>query len=149
MGYNSKDTISAKEGRFFLNGVEMLNHIKLELTVEKDKVEIKRLGKRMTGHKTIGMSASGTMTEYHATSNIGILLQQYKDTGEDVYLDGIVVLDDKSSSRGIERITLIGINFDSAVIANIDAKGDVIQDEIPFTIEDFNYVDKLKSDFNS
>lgn len=149
MSYNSKDTISAKEGRFFLNGVEMLNNVKLELTVEKDKVEIKRLGHRMTGHKTIGLGASGTMTEYHATSNLGILIQQYKDTGEDVYLDGIAVLEDKSSGRGIERITITGINFDSAVIVNLDAEGEVIQDEAPFTIEDFNYVDKLKSDFNS
>lgn len=143
MGYGSKNTISAKEGRFFLDGVEMLNCIKLELTIEKDKAEIKRLGVRMTGHKTTGMSGSGTMTEYHATSAMGLLLQKYKDTGEDLYLDGIVVVDDVSSGRGVERIALTGINFDSATIANIDAEGEVIKDEVPFTIEDFNYVSPL------
>lgn len=147
MGYNSQNTISAKEGRFFLDGVEMLNNIKLELNVEKEKVEIKRLSKRMTGHKTIGISANGTITEYHATSNVGLLLQKYKDTGEDVYLDGIVVVDDRSSGRGTERIALVGINFDSAAIANLDADGDVIKDEIPFTIEDFNYITPLSPFF--
>lgn len=143
MSYKSQNAISAKEGRFFLDGIEMLNGVKFELNIEKDKVEIKRLGVRMTGHKTTGMSGSGTMTEYHATSNIGIMLQRYKDTGEDVYLDGIAVIEDKSSGRGVERIAVTGINFDSAVIVNIDAEGDVIQDETPFTIEDFNYISPL------
>ena len=145
MSYRSQNTISAKEGRFFLDGVEMLNCIKLEITIEKDKSEIKRLGVRMTGHKTTGLSGSGTMTEYHATSNMGLLLQKYKDTGEDVYLDGIVVVDDPSSGRGVERIALTGINFDSATIANIDAEGEVIQDEVPFTIENFNYITPLST----
>ncbi|HWR07099.1 phage tail tube protein [Sporomusa sp.] len=145
--FGSQNTISAKEGRFFLAGVEMLNNIKLELTVEKEKVEIKRMGKRMTGHKTVGLSAAGTVTEYHATSNIGLLLQKYKDTGEDVYMDGTIVVEDKASGRGTERIALIGINFDSATIANLDAEGDVIKDELPFTIEDFNYISLLDSGF--
>ena len=143
--YKSQDTISAKEGRLFLDGIEMFNCVKLELTVEKDKAEIKRLGVRMTGHKTTGMSASGTMTEYHATSNVGLLFQKYKDTGEDIYLDGTAVVDDKSSGRGTERIALTGINFDSVTIINIDAEGDVIQDELPFTIEDFNYISPLNA----
>jgi hypothetical protein len=145
MSYKSQNAISAKEGRFFLDGIEMLNGVKFELNIEKDKVEIKRLGVRMTGHKTTGMSGSGTMTEYHATSNIGIMLQRYKDTGEDVYLDGIAVIEDKSSGRGVERIAVTGINFDSAAIVNIDAEGDVIQDETPFTIEDFNYISLLNT----
>ncbi len=147
MRYDSENRIVAKEGRFFLNGVEMLNCVKFELTIEKEKVEIKGLGKRMTGHKTVGISGSGTVTEYHATSNIGLLMQKYKDTGEDVYLDGVAVLDDKGSGRGTERISVIGINFDSATIANLDAEGDVIKNELPFTIEDFNYIRSLNSGF--
>jgi hypothetical protein len=143
MGYDSQNAISAKEGRFFLDGIEMFNCVKFELTIEKDKVEIKRLGVRMTGHKTTGMSGSGTMTEYHATSNIGLMLQKYKDTGEDVYLDGIAVIEDRSSGRGVERIAVTGINFDSATIVNMDADGDVIKDEVPFTIENFNFISPL------
>lgn len=145
MGYGSQDTISAKEGRFFLDGIEMFNCVKFELTIEKDKTEIKRLGVRMTGHKTTGMSGSGTMTEYHATSNVGLMFQKYKDTGEDIYLDGIAIIEDKSSGRGVERIAVTGINFDSATIVNMDAEGDVIKDEVPFTIENFNYISPLSS----
>jgi len=142
--YKSQDTISAKEGRFFLDGIEMFNAVKLELTIEKNKVEIKRLGVRMTGHKTTGLSGSGTVTEFHATSNVGLLMQKYKDTGEDVYLDGIATIDDKASGRGVERIALTGINFDSLTIINMDSESDdVIKDEIPFTIEDFNYISPL------
>ena len=92
MAYNSSDTISAKEGRFFLDGEEVLNGIKLELDIEK----------------------------------------------ENTYLTGVAILEDKSSGRGSEKISLFGINIDSATIINLDAEGDVIKDEIPFTIEDYS-----------
>ncbi|WP_300855446.1 phage tail tube protein [uncultured Clostridium sp.] len=138
MAYNSSDTISAKEGRFFLDGEEVLNGIKLELDIEKEKVEIKRLGKRMTGHKSVGLSGSGTLTEYKATSKWSKMLQKYKDKGIDTYLTGVAILEDKSSGRGSEKISLFGINIDSATIINLDAEGDVIKDEIPFTIEDYS-----------
>lgn len=138
MSYNSSDTISAKEGRFFLDGEEVLNGIKLELDIEKEKVEIKRLGKRMTGHKAIGLSGSGSITEYKATSKWAKMLQKYKDKGIDTYLTGVAILEDKASGRGTERISLFGINIDSATIINLDAEGDVIKDEISFTIEDYS-----------
>jgi hypothetical protein len=136
--YASENAISAKEGRFFLDGEEVLNGIKLELGIEKEKVEIKRLGKRMTGHKSVGLSGSGTITEYKATSKWIKVLQRFKDTGQDVYLTGVAIVNDKASGRGVETITIYGINIDSATIINMDAEGDVIKDEIPFTIEDFN-----------
>lgn len=144
MAYESKDVLCAREGKLFLDGEEVFNSIKIELTVEKEKAEIKRLGKRMTGHKAVGLSASGTITEYHATSKAGMLLQKYKDTGVDPYFEGIATLYDPNSNRGTERIAMSGINFDSAVIISLDGEGDVIQDELPFTIEDFYYIDQLK-----
>ncbi|KGK88041.1 phage tail tube protein [Clostridium sp. HMP27] len=136
--WESKNAISAKEGRFFLEGEEVLNGIKLEVEVEKEKVEIKRLGKRMTGHKSVGLSGSGTITEYRATSKWIKVLQRFKDTGEDVYLTCVAITNDTASGRGAEPITLYGVNIDSLTLINMDAEGDVIKDEIPFTIEDFN-----------
>lgn len=137
-GFNSGDTISAREGKVFFEGEEVLNAVKFELDIEKDKVEIKRLGKRMTGHKTIGLSGTGSITEYHATSKWAKALQKFKDTGEDAYFDGVAMIEDKSSGRGSEKISIYGINIDSATIVSLDAEGDVIKDEIPFTIEDYN-----------
>ncbi len=137
MAYSTMNTISAKEGRYFIDGEEVLNGIKLELTVEKQKVEVKRLGKRMIGHRSIGLKATGTMTEYHATSKFAEMLQRYKDTGEDVYLNGVAILDDKASGRGKEKIALVGINIDSAKLISLDAEGELIKDELAFTVEDF------------
>ena len=92
----------------------------------------------MTGHKSIGLSGSGTITEYKATSKWIKVLQSFKDKGVDVYLSGVAIIEDKASGRGSEKISLYGINIDSATIINMDAEGDVIKDEIPFTIEDFS-----------
>lgn len=136
--WDSGNAISAKEGRFFLDGEEVLNGIKLEVEVEKEKVEIKRLGKRMTGHKSVGMSGSGTITEYRATSKWIRAMQKFKDSGEDMYLTCVAITNDTSSGRGSETLTLYGVNIDSLTLISMDAEGDVIKDEIPFTIEDFN-----------
>ena len=59
----SFDPISGKEGVAYakINGNnEELFFVKtIEASVEKAKSEIKAIGRRMTGHKTTGMSGSG------------------------------------------------------------------------------------------
>ena len=44
MAYESGNTISAKEGRFFLDGEEVLNGIKLEVEIEKEKNRNQKIG---------------------------------------------------------------------------------------------------------
>lgn len=143
----AKQTISAKEGRGFINGEEIINGVKFELVVEKEKVEVKRLGNRVTGNKAVGMKVTGNITEYHATSRYAKMLKQYKATGEDVYFTLMGVVDDKGSGRGTERIVAYDCNIDSATILNIDAEGELIKDEVPFTAEDWDIQQTLTDSF--
>ena len=57
------------------------------------------------------------------------------------------MLDDKSSGRGTERVTLFDVNFDSAKIAGLDVDSEALEEEVPFTFEDFDLPEKLKDSF--
>lgn len=140
----AKQTISAREGRGFINGEEILSGVKFELTAEKNKVEVNRLGNRIVGNKATSLKITGNITEYKTTSRYAKMMKQYKETGEDVYFTLQGVTDDKGSGRGTERVMAYDCNIDSAMILNLDAEGELIKDEIPFTAEDFDVPEMLK-----
>lgn len=143
--FRSQNTISGKEGRVFSNGKEIFHVKNIEAIFEKEKAEIKVMGRRVTGRKTVGGSGTGTLTVYKATSEYGQEAQNYIKKGVDPYFTLEVVTDDKSSGRGTERIALREVNFDSMVVLNLDADAEVLEQELPFTFEDMDVLGKLKS----
>ncbi|WP_425447625.1 phage tail tube protein [Dethiothermospora halolimnae] len=135
--YSGRHTISAREGRAFSDGEEILNMIKFEIKAEKIKVELPIVGRRTKSNKTVGIKYTGTITQYKKSSAFAKMIQEFKETGKDVYFDMQGVLEDPSSELGAERIVAIGCNIDSATLINIDIESDdVVKEEIPFTIED-------------
>ena len=124
----SKDAISGKEGRAYakINGNnELLFMAKtIEATIEKAKSEIKTIGRRMVGHKSMGMSGSGTMTIYYVTPLFRSMLKSYKETGVDTYFDIVIENDDPTSAAGKQTVLLIGCNTDSILLAKLDGDSD-------------------------
>lgn len=109
----------------------------LKATVKKNKKEVPILGQTGVGHKANGWEGSGSMTIYSVTSMFTKLMQQYKDSGEDVYFDMQVVNKDSTSASGSQTLLLKNCNMDSAVIAAFDADGDWLEQDMDFTFEDF------------
>ena len=137
--YSGQDTISVKEGRAFMDGEELLNMIKFEIDAEKTKIEIPIAGRRTKSNKTVGLKLAGTIKQYKKNSVFGKMIEQYKDTGVDVYFDMEGVLDDPASGLEPERVVAKGCNIDSATIMAIDIESDdVIKEEISFTLEDYH-----------
>ncbi|WP_309087206.1 phage tail tube protein [Domibacillus sp.] len=147
MAFRSGNTISGKEGRIYLDGEELAYAKSFEANLEKNKTEVSVLGRRMTGHKTIGASGSGTLVVYKVTSKFVRLMAAYVNKGEDAYFTFQEVLDDKSSGRGTERVTLYDVNFDSAKVAGLNAEGEVLEEELPFTWEGIDLPEELRDDF--
>ena len=147
MAFRAGNTISGKEGRLFMDGEELAYAKTFEATVEKNKNELNILGRRMTGHKTTGASGTGTLTVYKVTSKFVRIMRDYVKTGVDPYFTFQEVLDDKSSGRGTERVTLYDVNLDSAKIAGLDVDSEALEEEIPFTYEDFDLPEELRDDF--
>jgi hypothetical protein len=147
MAFRAGNAISGKEGRLFLNGEEMAHVKNFEAIIEKNKAEVNIMGRRMTGHKTTGATGTGTATFYKVTSTFVRIMLGYIKTGEDEYFTFQEVLDDKSSGRGTERVTLYDVNFDSAKIAGLDVDSEALEEEVPFTFEDADLPEELREGF--
>ncbi|MBP1990210.1 phage tail tube protein [Paenibacillus eucommiae] len=145
----AKDTISGQEGRAYttINGVvEEMFYVKtLEATIEKEKAEIKTLGRRGTQHKATGWSGSGSMTIYYTTSKFRKMMTDYISKGKDTYFDITIVNEDPTSSTGTQRIILTGVNLDSVIIAKLDTESDALDEDIDFTFEGV----EIKDSFNA
>lgn len=144
----SFDPISGKEGVAYakINGNnEELFFVKtIEASVEKAKSEIKAIGRRMTGHKTTGMSGSGKMTLYYLTPLFRQMLKQYKDTGVDIYFDLVVENNDPSSSAGKQTTLLMDCNLDSVVLTKLDGDSDdPLEEDADFTFEDYDILQEF------
>jgi hypothetical protein len=141
------DTISGQEGRAYatINGqVEEMFYIKtLEAKIEKEKSEIKTIGRRGTQHKTTGWSGSGSMTIYYVTSLFRQLMLDYIRTGKDTYFDITVVNDDPTSTIGKQTVALKSVNLDSTIMAKLDIDSDSMDEDIDFTFDDIDILDKF------
>ncbi|MGE6260869.1 phage tail tube protein [Heyndrickxia sporothermodurans] len=147
MAFRAQNAISGKEGRLFLNGEELAYIKTFEATIEKNKSEVPIMGRRMTGHKATGANGTGTATFYKATSKFIKIMLEYVKNGKDSYFTLQAVLDDKSSGRGTERVTLYDVNFDSVKVAGLDVDSEALEEEIPFTFEDLDLPQSLKDGF--
>lgn len=143
------DTISGQEGRAFatINGqVEEMFYVKtLEATVEKNKTDVKTLGKRGTQHKANGWTGTGSMTIYYVTSRFRQLMLDYIKTGKDTYFDITIVNEDEGSSIGKQTVVLRDVNLDSVIMAKVDTESEVLDEDTDFTFEDVDVLDQFKA----
>lgn len=147
MKFSGENVISGKEARLFLDGEEVAYAKSYEAIIEKTKAEIPILGRRFKGHKTSGVSGTGTLTLYKVTSKFSRMMLEYIRTGRDVYFTLQSVLDDKGADRGTERVTLYHCNMDSVKIGQLDAEADALEEEIPFTFEGADLPESLRDNF--
>lgn len=140
---NAPDTISGKEGRAYAkingNNEELFFAKSIEANVDKNKSEVKSIGKRMTGHKVTGLNGTGSMTLYYMTPLFRSMIADYKKTGVDLYFDMVIENEDPQSSAGKQSTLLMGCNMDSTVLAKLDGDSDdPLEEDTDFTFEDFD-----------
>lgn len=143
----AQDTLSGGEGKATIkinDSIQEMFYIKaLEATMEKQKTEVKTIGKRATQHKGIGWSGSGTLTIFYITSLFRKQALEYAKTGRDTYFTITVVNEDPASSVGKQTIVLYNCNIDSVVLAKLDLDAEALDEEIPFTFDDFDILDQF------
>ncbi|MDF1585653.1 phage tail tube protein [Marinimicrococcus flavescens] len=136
------DTISGQEGRAYatIDGqVEEMFYVKkIEAKADKNKAEVKTLGRRGTQHKTTGWSGTGSMTIYYVTSLFRKLMIDYIKTGRDTNFDITVVNEDPGSTIGSQTVTLLGVNLDSVVMVSLDTESEALEEDVDFTYEDID-----------
>ena len=137
----SRDAIAAKEAEafFIINGnrYRFMQLLDFEAKIDKKKVAVPILGKRMDGHKTVGMTGTFTATAHYNQSIMRKLLEDYKNTGIDTYFEIQVTNDDKESAAGRQTITLYDCNTDGGILVKFGTGEEVIEEPIEGTFEDF------------
>ena len=141
-----KDAISAKLAECFvtINGrrYNFMQAINLEASFEKNKTTVPILGKTGQGNKATGWTGSGSATFHYNTSIFREMMQQYKDTGEDIYFEIQVTNEDPTSAAGRQTIVFMDCNIDGGILAKFDADGEYLDEDMDFTFEDFKMPEK-------
>ncbi|MBM7868876.1 hypothetical protein JOC70_000345 [Clostridium pascui] len=148
MGFlKAGDTISGQEARAYVTidgrNEELFYAKKIESKVEKQKTEVKALGKRGTQNKATGWKGTGTLTVYYATSLFREIMLKYMKDGIDTYFDMAVTNEDPTSSIGRQTIVLKDCNLDEVSMAMFDIDSEVLEEDMAFTFEDVDLLDKF------
>lgn len=147
MFLNAGDTISGQEGKATakINGeIRDMFYIKtLEATVEKNKQEVRTLGKRGVQHKTTGWSGTGSMTIYYVTSEFVKMAKDYVKNGVDTYFTITIENNDPTSSIGKQITTLFNVNVDSIPVAKLDVEDAVLEADLDFTFDDLDLLQEF------
>ena len=147
MFLNAGDTISGQEGKATakINGeIRDMFYIKtLEATVEKNKQEVRTLGKRGVQHKTTGWSGTGSMTIYYVTSEFVRMAKDYVKNGVDTYFTITIENNDPTSSIGKQITTLFNVNVDSIPVAKLDVEDAVLEADLDFTFDDLDLLQEF------
>lgn len=145
--FKAGDTISGQEARAYATidgrNEELFYAKKIESKVEKQKTEVKTLGKRGTQNKAAGWKGTGTLTVYYATSLFRELMLKYMKDGIDTYFDMTVTNEDPTSSTGRQTIVLKDCNLDEVSMAMFDIDSEVLEEDMAFTFEDVDLLDKF------
>lgn len=120
----------------------VMHAINIEASVSYDKEQVSILGKRGKGNRKTGETYSGSMQLYMIESEFRELAQRYKDSGQDFYFDIQIKQSDETTDTGTQLVTLKDVNFDSLVLAKLDADSSILDEEIDFTFEDWRLEEK-------
>ena len=145
---NARDAIAAKLGKCFItingNRYNFANMIDLEAKLEKDKATVPRLGAIMKGHKSCGMEGTFSGTMHYNQTVLRKLLEEYKNTGEDIYFEMQIENNDPTSAAESQSVILYDCNTDGGILAKFDADGEYLDEEIEGTFEDFSIPESFK-----
>lgn len=140
MQYN-KNPISLREGKAFIDGVEVLDGIKLEIKFTPDVWEGRQLGERTPSSRWLGCKIVGNMTRRRSTPWLRDAIKHYNQTKETPEMTIQGIMNDENSeffaNNGAETITCVGCVLTGDLnLINLDSGGNVVEDAVSFNIKD-------------
>ena len=126
-------------GSLWLDGEQVAECYGCQIKLNKTKEDVARCRTLVTGKKLTGISGTGTVRIYNATSRLIQAEAQALKNGQDLRHTLISNLDDPDNPSN-QRISVTGVSFDDLTLADWEA-AKLGQIEAPFTIEDFDVLD--------
>lgn len=140
MQYN-KNPISLREGKVFIDGIEVLDSVKCEIKFTPDVWTGRQLGERTPSSRWLGCQITGNMTRRRSTPWLREAIQRYnKDKGTPEFTIQGIMNDENSdyyAENGAETITCVGCVLTGDLnLINLDSGGNVVEDSIAFNAKD-------------
>lgn len=111
--------------------------ISLEASVDKTKSTVPVLGKTGKLNIAAGWEGTGSMTMHYNSSVMRLMLEKYKNTGEETYFTITVVNEAPGSASLGQTVHLNNCTLDGGIIAKFDADADYLDEDVDFTFDDF------------
>ncbi len=140
MEYN-KSPISLKEGKAFIDGVEVLDAIQCNITFTPDVWSGKQLGERTDSSRWLGYKITGNITRRRSTAWLEEKIKEYKQTGKTPELTIQGIMNDDNSdyyeTYGTNTVTAVGCVLTGDLpLTRLDSNGEVVEDNIAFNAKD-------------
>ena len=143
------DTISAREGKAYITidgqNRELFEISSLTAQIELNVQERRMLGHRMTQHKVVGATGTGSLTMYFMNSEMLNQAIQYLRTGNYRGLKIQVKNEDPQSTVGKQEVVLSNVILASVPAAILDDQSDdPITFDTDFTFDDIENLESFK-----
>ena len=142
------DTISAREGKAYItiNGQnrELFEISALTAQIDLTVQERRMLGHRMTQHKVVGATGTGSLTMYFMNSEMLNQAIQYLRTGNYKGLKIQVKNEDPQSTVGKQEVVLLNVILATIPVATLDDQSDdPITFDTDFTFDDIEVLESF------
>jgi hypothetical protein len=143
------DTLSAKEGKAYITidgrNRELFEVSSLSAQIDLIVQERRMLGHRMTQHKVVGASGTGSMTIYFMNSQMLNQAIQYLRTGNYRGLKVQVKNEDPQSTIGKQEVVLLNVILATIPVTTLDDQSDdPITFDTDFTFDDIEVLESFK-----
>lgn len=140
MEYN-KNPISLREGKVFIDGVEIVDSVKCEIKFTPDVWSGKQLGERTNSSRWLGYNITGSITSRRSTNWLEEKIKEYRKSGATPELKIQGIMNDKNSdyyaAHGTNTVTCVGCVLTGDLpLTALDSGGEVVDDVIAFNAKD-------------
>ena len=143
------DTISSREGKAYIT-IDGQNRELFEISTLSAQIDLivqerRLLGHRMTQHKVVGATGTGSMTMYFMNSEMLNQTIQYLRTGNYRGLKVQVKNEDPQSTIGKQEVVLLNVILATIPVATLDDQSDdPITFDTDFTFDDIEVLESFK-----
>lgn len=140
MEYN-KSPISLREGKVFIDGVEVLDNIKCNIKFTPDVWSGRQLGEKSKSSRWLGYAITGDITRRRSTPWLKEKIKAYIASGKTPEMTIQGIMNDANSDYyadfGSDTVTAVGCVLTGDLpLTALDSDGQVVDDTIAFSAKD-------------
>jgi hypothetical protein len=138
---HNKSPISVREGKVFIDGVEVMDSVKCTIKFTHETWEGAQLGERTKSRRHLGYSVTGSITQRRATSWLKQTIKKYIQTNRTPEFTVQGIMDDRNSdyygANGSDVVTAVGcVLTGDLILTQLDRDGMILDEEITFGAKD-------------